>query len=149
MTINGETWPRWAHQDIVAQPYLFLMVSGSQELWRFQWQSPRFIRISYFSRDQEKMDQHSQNQDVVNVLLSMVELLFWWLSIMTKTWSCDKHPGGHSIGRQKSWIFSSAESIVISMYIMTFVKSSSGRRIYSFWPTTKCDTPTESYRRAR
>ena len=88
------------------------------------------------------MDQHSQNQDVVNVLLMDGD-------DEHTTWSCDKHPGGHSIGRQKSWIFSSAESIVISMYIMTFVKSSSGRKIYSFWPTTKCDTPTESYRRAR
>ena len=87
------------------------------------------------------MDQHSQNQDVVNVLLMDGD-------DEHTTWSCD-HPGGHSIGRQKSWIFSSAEYIVISMYIMTFVKSSSGRRIYSFWPTTKCDTPTESYRRAR
>ena len=28
-------------------------------------------------------------------------------------WSCDKHLGGHSIGRQKSWIFSSADFSIV------------------------------------
>ena len=73
---------QWRNLTKMSTPrYCSSAISVSDGIWvtgvvEIPMTKSQIHQNSQFSRDQEKMDQHFQNQELVTVLLSMVELLF-------------------------------------------------------------------------